>query len=61
MENRSCLVVNIKVTQASGTAEVEAAAAMIGAMPARHRITVGADKLFDTSPDLSQESGASGL
>jgi transposase len=49
MENRSCLVVNTKVTQASGTAEVEAAAAMIGAMPARHRITVGADKLFDTS------------
>jgi transposase len=49
MENRSCLVVETKVTQASGTAEAEAAAAMIGALPGQHRITVGADKLFDTS------------
>jgi transposase len=49
MENRSCLVVETKVTQASGTAEAEAATAMVGAMPGQHRITVGADKLFDTS------------
>src|SRR5213082_2023491 len=46
MENRSCLVVETKVTQASGTAEAEAATAMVGAMPGQHRITVGADKLF---------------
>src|SRR3569833_939066 len=49
MENRSCLVVETKVTQASGTAEAEAATAMVGAMPGQHRITVGADELFDTS------------
>src|SRR3954468_8551460 len=49
MENRSCLVVETKVTPASGTAEAEAATAMIGAMSGQHRITVGADKLFDTS------------
>jgi transposase len=49
MENRSCLVVETKVTQASGTAEAEAATAMVGALPGQHRITVGADKLFDTS------------
>jgi transposase len=49
MENRSCLVVETKVTPASGTAEAEAATAMIGALPGQHRITVGADKLFDTS------------
>src|SRR3954454_23864794 len=49
MENRSCLVVETEVTQASGTAEAEAATAMVGAMPGQPRITVGADKLFDTS------------
>jgi transposase len=57
MENRSCLVVETKVTQASGTAEAEAAAAMIGAMSAQHRITVGADKLFDTSGFVADMRG----
>ena len=57
MENRSCLVVDTKVTRASGTAEAEAAAAMIGAMPAQHRITVGADKLFDTSGFVADMRG----
>jgi len=59
MENRSCLVVDTKVTRASGTAEAEAAAAMIGAMPAQHRITVGADKLFDTSGFVADMRGLS--
>ena len=57
MENRSCLVVETKVTQASGTAEVEAATAMIGALPGQHRITVGADKLFDTSGFVADRRG----
>jgi transposase len=47
MENRSCLLVDAKATQATGTGEGEAATAMISDMPGRHRITVGADKLFD--------------
>jgi hypothetical protein len=49
MENRSCLVADTKLTRASGTAEAEAAAAIIGAMSGQHRITVGAGKLFDNS------------
>jgi transposase len=49
MENRSCLVVDASVTPATGTGEVEAATAMIGAMSGQHRITVGGDKAFDTN------------
>ena len=49
MENRNGLVVDASVTLATGTAEREAAEAMIGDMPAGHRITVGADKAYDTA------------
>jgi transposase len=49
IENRHCLVVDTRTTLASGTAEREAALAMIGAIPGRHRITVGCDKAYDTS------------
>jgi transposase len=49
MENRNGLVVDASVTLATGTAEREAAEAMIGEMPAGHRITVGADKAYDTA------------
>jgi hypothetical protein len=47
-ENRSGLVVQAELTQATGTAEREAATAMIGALEGNHRITVGADKAYDT-------------
>jgi transposase len=49
IENRHCLVVNTRTTLATGTAEREAALAMIGAIPGRHRITVGFDKAYDTN------------
>jgi hypothetical protein len=49
MENRSCLVVDASVTLATGTAEGEAASAMVGDIPGQHRITVGGDKAFDTN------------
>lgn len=49
MENRNGLVVGATLTQASGFAERGAAVALIGAMPGRHRITVGADKGYDTA------------
>jgi transposase len=49
MENRNGLVVGATLTQASGTAERSAALDLIGAMPGRHRITVGADKGYDTA------------
>jgi transposase len=47
IENRQCLVVDTRTTLATGTAEREAALAMIGAIPGQHRITVGADKAYD--------------
>jgi transposase len=50
MENRSGLVVASRVTQASGTAEREAALAMLDShRPGRQRITVGADKAYDVT------------
>jgi transposase len=48
MENRHGLVVAPRLTQASGTAEREAAVALVEAVPGRHRITVGGDKAYDT-------------
>ena len=48
IENRSCLVIEATTTCATGTAEREAAVAMIGAIPGQHRITVGGDKAYDT-------------
>ena len=49
MENRSGLVVDSRLTQASGTAERDAALAMLDDLPAGHRVTVGADKAYDTA------------
>jgi len=48
MENRHGLVVSPRLTAATGTAEREAAEDMVGAIPGRHRITVGGDKAYDT-------------
>ncbi len=48
MENRNGLILDVEVSKASGTAEREAALAMLGrrANP-RKRVTVGADKGYD--------------
>jgi transposase len=48
MENRNGLLVNTRLTHAEGTAERLAALEMIEEMDGRHRITVGADKAYDT-------------
>jgi len=48
MENRNGLVAAPRLTQASGTAEREAAVALVEAVPGRHWITVGGDKAYDT-------------
>ena len=48
MENRHGLVVDAQVTQATGTAERETALAMVERLPRAHRVTVGADKAYDT-------------
>jgi transposase len=49
MENRSGLVVATRLTQATGLAEREAASALLEDLPGRHRITVGADRAYDTA------------
>ncbi len=48
MENRNGLVVDVAMTQATGTAEREAALDMLGKLPRSRRITVGGDKNYDT-------------
>jgi transposase len=48
MENRHGLVVDTRVTQATGTAEREAAVAMAEAISGPQRATLGADKNYDT-------------
>ena len=48
MENRHGLVVDTRVTQATGTAEREAALVMAEGIPGQHRVTLGADKNYDT-------------
>jgi IS5 family transposase len=48
-ENRHGLIVDTAVTAASGTAERDAAIMMLGELPlTTRRLTVGADKLYDT-------------
>lgn len=47
MENRNGLAVDGGITQASGTAEREAALAMLDRRPRRRRVTLGADKAYD--------------
>jgi len=54
MENRNGLVVDARLTLASGTAEPEAALAMLSEVPGRHRITLGADKAYDTAALVAQ-------
>jgi transposase len=49
MENRHGLLVDGRVSEATGTAERDEALAMTAAIPGRHRITVGGDKGFDTA------------
>jgi transposase len=54
MENRNALVVDTRLTHATGTAEREAAAEMLGDLPAAGRVTVGGDKLFDTQDFVAE-------
>jgi transposase len=48
MENRNGLVTDVEVLQASGTAERDAALLMVENIPGDHKVTVGADKAYDT-------------
>jgi transposase len=59
MENRNGLAVNARITKASGTAEREAAAVMMGELPGKKRITIGADKAYDSKEFVRQARGMS--
>jgi len=48
MDNRTGLVIDVTVTRATGTAERDTALDMIEKVPGSRRITVGADKGYDT-------------
>ena len=49
MENRHGLLVDGRVSEATGTAEREMAETMLATVPGRHSLTVGGDKGFDTA------------
>jgi hypothetical protein len=47
MDNRHALIVDCRVTQATGSGEWDAAKAMAAEIPGAHRKTLGADKNYD--------------
>ena len=59
MENRNGLIVDARLTHATGTAEPEAALAMLQSRTRRHK-TVGADNAYDTA-DFVAKSRAAGV
>lgn len=54
MENRNGLAVDAMVTQATGTAERDAALLMAEAIPGDQRVTLGADKNYDTKDFVAE-------
>ncbi len=57
MENRNGLVVDSRLTQATGKAEREAALEMVEDIPGVKRITLAADKNYDTTEFVSKLRG----
>lgn len=53
-ENRHGLIVNTEVFQANGTAERDAALVMLEQIPGTRRVTVGADKGYDTKDFVAE-------
>jgi hypothetical protein len=58
MENRHALVVDTRLTLATGTAEREAALEMAAARSGHHRITLGADKAYDVAEVVCRSARA---
>jgi transposase len=54
VENRSGLIVNAEVLQANGRAERDAALVMLEQIPGDGRVTVGADKGYDTAEFVAE-------
>jgi transposase len=53
MENQHALIVDTRLTLATGTAEREAGLEMVEARPGNHRITLGADKAYDVAGSVT--------
>jgi hypothetical protein len=53
-ENRNGLIVNTEVFQANGAAERDAALVMLEQIPGGKRVTVGADKGYDTKDFIAE-------
>lgn len=54
IENRNGLIVTTEVLQANGTAERDAALLMLEQIPGDQRVTVGADKAYDTKDFVAE-------
>jgi transposase len=54
MENRNGLVVNTRVTLATGTCEREASIDMVDEIPGQGQVTLGADKNYDSKDHVAQ-------
>jgi IS5 family transposase len=54
VENRNGLIVTTELFQANGTAERDAAMVMLEQIPGERRVTVGADKAYDTKDFVSE-------
>ncbi len=54
MENRHGLIITTELFQANGTAERDAALVMLEQLPGEHRVTVGADKAYDTKEFVAE-------
>jgi transposase len=54
VENRNGLVITTELLQANGTAERDAALVMLEQLPGENRVTVGADKAYDTKDFVAE-------
>src|SRR6476661_9150291 len=54
VENRNGLIVTTELFQANGTAERDAALVMLEQIPGEHRVTLGADKGYDTKDFVAE-------
>ena len=54
MENRNGLIITTELFQANGTAERDAALVMLERLPGESRVTVGADKAYDTKDFVAE-------
>jgi transposase len=54
VENRNGLIINTEVFEANGTAERDAALVMLEQIPGDERVTVGADKGYDTADFVAE-------